>query len=315
MPPRRLLLHILLFLCTLVTTTIAGTLWLNRLDFLDPANLVLGLPYSLLLLLMLTSHEFGHYFAARYHKLDVTLPYYIPFPSFEYGWLFNPFGTLGAVIRLKSPMPSRKVLFDVGAAGPIAGFVVTLAILIIGFATLPPREYIYTIHPEYADMETWPDGGWQFGKSILFVAVGQIFSPEGSFIPPMNEVYHYPLLCVGWFGLLVTAINLIPFGPLDGGHISYAMFGHQHFVIGRIAFAAMVVLGLLGFLPLLGVDIRIGGVAWLVWALAILLLTRVFRFQRGTLDDETPLDPIRRSLGWSCYGIFLLSFMPNPIIV
>src|SRR5262249_53972272 len=153
---------------------------------------------------------------------DVTLPFFIPVPPFT----INPFGTMGAVIRIKSPWTSKRSLFDIGIAGPLAGLIVTIIILAVGMATLPGKEYLYTVHPDYRTMAKLPSDGFTLGSSLFFSWVRHL-APHGAFVPPMNEIYHYPFLCVGWFGLFVTALNLIPVGQLDGGHILYALVG-QH---------------------------------------------------------------------------------------
>jgi membrane-associated protease RseP (regulator of RpoE activity) len=300
-----------LFAAAFVTTTLAGVAWLLK-NPLELTNFPSGLPYSVLLLLMLGTHEFGHYFAARRHGVDVTLPYFLPFPSIAELSLLNPFGTLGAVIRLRSGLHSRRVLFDIGSAGPLAGFAVSLIILVIGFTTLPPREYLYTIHPEYAQLASIPTGGWTFGSTLIYEGVAAVFAPAGAFVPPMNEIYHYPFLCVGWFGLLVTAINLIPVGQLDGGHIIYAMFGTGYHRIAQTALIVLSVLGLSGFLPLLGVPFPYGYPGWLFWAFLLIFFSRVLKLNRPPLIDETPLDSRRTALGWLCILIFIGSFSLVP---
>jgi membrane-associated protease RseP (regulator of RpoE activity) len=300
-----------LFILAFITTTLAGVQWLN-LDALELTNFGSGITYALLLTSMLAAHEFGHYFAARIHHVSVTLPYFLPFPSVSALALLNPFGTLGAVIRMRSAIPSRKVLFDIGAAGPICGFIVSLGILIYGFITLPSIEYLYGIHPEYARLETIPEGGWVFGHNLILVAVSGLFAPSGAFIPPMNEIYHYPFLCVGWFGMLVTAINLIPVGQLDGGHISYAMFGRGYHRVAQVALVTLALLGLAGFLPGLGIDFAYGYTGWLFWAMILMLFSRVMKLNRPALEDETPLDPTRMMLGWLCVLIFVCSFSLTP---
>ncbi len=304
--------HLLLFGLTFLTTTLAGVQWLNN-NPLELRNFPMGLTYSILILLMLGSHEFGHYFAARIHRVATTLPFFIPFPSFLP--LVVPFGTMGAVIRVRSAIPSRKVLFDIGAAGPIAGFVVSLLILVIGFITLPPREYLYMIHPEYAQMAVVPEGGIRFGETILFTALAEIFAPAGSFLPPMNEVYHYPFLCVGWFGLFVTSMNMIPIGQLDGGHISFAMFGIRYHAIGQASLVILVILGLLGFLPAIGIDFPYGWTGWLFWAVILIFFIRGKNLGRAPVLDETPLDPTRQMIGWLCYAMLLSSFSLAPFTV
>ena len=180
--------------------------------------------YSILLLAVLGSHELGHYLAARIHNVESTLPYFLPFPP-HYGLM--PFGTLGAVIRIRSEIRTRRALFDIGVSGPIAGFTTTLVILAIGFATLPNMEYLYGIHPQYRTMTSLPTGGLTFGSSLGYSIMAFLFAPTGAFVPPMNEIYHYPFLCVGWFGLFLTALNLIPVAQLDGGHILKASIGNR----------------------------------------------------------------------------------------
>jgi membrane-associated protease RseP (regulator of RpoE activity) len=223
-----------------------------------------------------------------------------------------PFGTLGAVIRLKSEVPSRKALFDIGAAGPISGFIVSLIILIIGFRTLPPIEYLYQIHPEYAHLSSIPESGLTFGRTLLYTGIEKFVAPAGAFIPPMNEIYHYPFLCVGWFGLLVTAMNLLPIGQLDGGHISFALFGLSYHRIAQVTLVSLVLLGTLGFLPLFGISLSFGWTGWLMWAIMLILFMRG-RLHRPPVQDDTPLDSTRTLLGWLCFAIFICSFSLVPI--
>jgi len=302
-------IHGSLFLLTFVSTALAGVQWLNR-DPFELSNFHLGLPYSLLLLLFLSSHELGHYFAARLNNVSASPPYFVPFPSFLG---IAPFGTLGAVIRLREKVPSRRVLLRIGATGPIAGFVVTTVILAIGFLTLPEKEFLYQIHPEYVHASTIPDGGLTFGKNLLFILLENIVPPSGAFIPPMNEVYHYPLLCVGWFGGFVTSLNLIPVGQLDGGHILKSTILNGADTIQTIATIALFVLGGLGLLPILGIDLHIGWSGWLVWA-TILLLMRS-KSTSSAEGDEFQSRPDSRRLVASlwCAVIFVLTFTPTPI--
>jgi membrane-associated protease RseP (regulator of RpoE activity) len=307
-PWKMYLTHLILFVLTFLTTTLAGVQWLNA-DPLELANFPLGLTYAVLILLMLSAHEFGHYFAARYHGVPTTLPFYLPFPGL---FAIVNFGTFGAVIRIRSSIPSRKVLFDIGAAGPIAGFVASMVILIYGFATIPPIEYLYSIHPEYSQMVTIPEGGLRFGNSLLFSALTDLAPPPGAFVPPMNEVYHYPFLCVGWFGLFVTAFNLVPIGQLDGGHISYAMFGNTYHKIAQVALVGLVLLGLAAFLPMVGVDPGVGWFGYLFGALILILLLKAKRLKRPPIADDTPLDPVRLWIGWACFAMFILCFAPTP---
>lgn len=297
-------LHALLFLATLFTTTLAGVQWVNK-DPTELGNFALGLPYSLSLLAILSAHEFGHFFAAKYHRVKTTLPYYIPIPPF----LLNPFGTMGAVIRIRSPIATKKALFDIGIAGPLAGLVPTVVILLLGFLTLPPREYLYSIHPEYRALEQIPSVGLTFGHSALFWVLSKTFNTVG-FVPPMNEIYHYPFLCVGWFGLFITALNLIPVGQLDGGHILYALIGRRQGAIARAFFFILIFIGLTSFLPLFGRNIQIGTAGWLLWA-AILYF--IIKLNHPEIDELSELDGTRRSLGWFTFVVFLVTFPPIPL--
>ena len=306
---RRIIVHGGLFLLTFLTTTLAGVQWLNK-DFLELTNFTLGIQYSLLLLLMLGSHEFGHYIAAKIHNVDATLPFFLPFPSI-YGFLV-PFGTLGAVIRVRSAIPSRKATFDIGASGPIAGFLVSCAILIIGFHTLPGIDYLYSIHPEYAQMTTIPATGLTFGRSLIFTAIETTVAPAVTFVPPMNEIYHYPFLCVGWFGLFVTALNLIPIGQLDGGHVTFAMFGNRHHRIGQAALILLIVFGTSGILPFFGINFTYGWLGWLFWAILLAVFLRRTMHSRPPVEDMSTLDSTRLLIGWLCLFIFLLCLSPNP---
>jgi membrane-associated protease RseP (regulator of RpoE activity) len=296
---------------TFFTTTFAGVQWLNR-DPLELTNFASGLPYGILIIAMLLSHEMGHYLAAVRNKVAATLPYFLPFPSFLFFGFF-PFGTLGAVIRLQSSVTSRRALFDIGATGPIAGFVLSVVFLIIGFVTLPTIDYLYTIHPEYVGLDSIPAEGLTFGTSILYNLLAAVFSPKGAFIPPMNEIYHYPFLCVGWFGLFVTAMNLLPIGQLDGGHIIYSMFGQAYHRIAQGALIGLTVLGTLGFLPLLGIPFEFGWTGWLFWAVLLVFFMRGLRQNRPQIDDDSPLDTVRLVVGWVCVCIFFVSFSLAPL--
>lgn len=302
-----ILINIVLFIATFFTTTMAGVMFSNN-DPFQLNNFSLGLTYSILILIVISTHEFGHYFAARIHKVPVTLPYYIPFP-----FLFlNPFGTMGAVIRMKSRYYSRKALLDIGAAGPIAGWIASVIILIIGFMTLPPVNYLYEIHPEYSKTGI-PVSGLTFGYSILFWAFEKIFtSSPNVFMPPMNEFYHYPFLCVGWFGLLITSLNMLPVGQLDGGHISYAMFADKHKYVAYIIFGMLVIFGLIGLLPLAGYNYNFGSINWLIWAILIFFVIKI-KHPPVYSESEPPLDKRRMLIGWFTYFIFIVSFSPVPV--
>ncbi len=306
-------LHAGLFLITFFTTTLAGVDWIGK-DPLNLLNFAYGLTYSVSLLAILGSHEFGHFFYSLKHKVRATLPYFIPFP-FIPGML--NFGTLGAIIRTKTPVPSRKAVFDIGVSGPIVGFIVSVAVLIVGFTLLPSREHILQIHPNY-NFTTNSSGVLDglplaFGNTILFKILEIIFTnPHTQFVPPMTEIYNYPLLCTGWFGLFVTAMNLLPIGQLDGGHMIYAMFGRAHRKVARIFFYIILAIGILGLLPLVGVNIDFGWTGWLFWS-AILFF--VVKLDHPPVMDSTPLDKKRMIIGWLTILIFIVSFSPTPFTI
>jgi len=292
----RVWLNILLFVVTIFTTMTAGALLAGKDFFQDFSQILYGWKYSFAVLAILTSHEMGHYIAARWHRIRVTLPYYIPLflPGFH-------FGTMGAFIKLKSQIPNRKALLDVGVAGPLAGFVVSLVFLSVGYAILPNFEgivaYVETIHPW--DMQ----GGANIflGKSLLFSFFNDFI---GNGRLPMNEVYHFPFIFAGWIGILVTAINLIPIGQLDGGHILYSLIGNKARRVGLISFFALFILNIYLLVEFLSA-------IWLLWIILILILIR-FRHP-PTLNDYIELTPLRRFLGWLCLFIFAICFIPMPL--
>lgn len=232
-----------MFLVTLTTTTLAGTEWqFNRYLGLEQSPItweyfVRGFAFSLPFLGILTVHEFGHYFTAKWHKVKVTLPYYLPL---WFGFLFIPsIGTMGAFIRIKEQVNSRKKYFDIGIAGPLAGFVIAVGVLFYGFTHLPPPEYIFEIHPEYQEYgldyaeKVYQDDTLSFkvGNNLLFAFFEQYVAPDKSRVPNHYELIHYPWLFAGYLALFFTALNLIPIGQLDGGHVLYGLVGnrwHRH---------------------------------------------------------------------------------------
>jgi membrane-associated protease RseP (regulator of RpoE activity) len=323
-------LHLGLFLLTFFTTTIAGVLWLNR-DPFELRNFYLGIPYSASILFILACHEFGHYFASRYHRVDATLPYFLPFPPVPILiQLFLNFGTFGAVIRTKSIVPSKKAMFDIGVAGPIAGFFASLLVLIYGFLHLPSPEFILAIHPDYdfaMNASASAHGiSLAFGNTLLFSGLQNLLThPSLQFVPPLSEIYHYPFLCTGWFGLFVTAMNLIPMGQFDGGHLIYSMFGNYHKRIAQISFYTLLALSipslsdsllrtLLGFVFKhdVGQIIPFAQYSWSAWFFWAMIALYVVRLYHPPVPDETPLDSRRMAIGWFCIVIFILSFSLNP---
>ena len=306
----RYLLHIALFVISFITCTMAGAQWTGH-DPFQIQDWSFGLTYASLILLFLGSHEFGHYFAARIHKVSATLPFFIPMPV-----ILSPFGTMGAVIRTRTQVPSRKIMFDIGVAGPIAGFIVCCGILLWGFTHLPTREMMYQIHPDYVLLPDIPTYGMTFGKTALYALCIKLFA-AGKWMPPMNEIYHFPFLCVGWFGMFVTSLNLMPVGQLDGGHLTFGMFGSKHLTISRTFFVIALVLGGLGMYDFAilngwmhGNPLWIGWSGWLFWALFIAV---VIKLKHPPVPDMTPLDARRKLVGWATILIFLLSFAPMGI--
>ena len=274
----------------LLAATLLSTLWIGALMGASElgldgipglGDLWLGLPYCLSLMTILGAHELGHYFAARYHKVPVSLPYFIPLP-------LPPIGTLGAFIRLKAPVTNKRALLDVGAAGPLAGLVFAVPILIYGLATSPVEPLPATYSLE--------------GNSVLYflakLAVkGQVL-PNGA-----EDVFLSQMAWAGWVGLLVTGLNLIPVGQLDGGHIAYALFGDR----ARLHYCPIVVT--LVVLALF-TGLTAGVWTWAVWAVLIFFMGRIYA---EPLDDVTQLDRRRRALAIISLVLFFLVFVPIPL--
>jgi membrane-associated protease RseP (regulator of RpoE activity) len=327
------LVNILLFILTFFTTTVSGVEWVNK-DPFELHNLGLGLQYAAALLFVLGCHEFGHYFAARYHNVETTLPFFIPWPSIP-GFLILNFGTLGAIIRTRSVVPSKKAMFDIGVAGPIAGFVACVIVLLIGFLNLPSKEYLLGIHPDFDfsinDVRTPGGISLAFGPTLFFNFMrGILTSPSLEFVPPMTEIYHYPFLCVGWFGLFVTAMNLIPVGQTDGGHVIYSMFGDRHKIVARYAWITLLILGLPSVLDAFLTSamryfkkepfdqiIPFAQYSWSGWLLWAGILYYVIKLYHPPVPDETPLGPGRIIVGWFALVIFVIcfSFLPFSVTV
>lgn len=267
--------------------------WINLFGSQISVEFVLdGLRYGASLLLFLGVHEFGHYFAARKHNVSTSLPYFIPFP-------WNGIGTFGAVIRIREQIPSMRKLFDIGTAGPMAGFVVALGVLIFGLATLPSLDYVADLYEHQAlkdfvrDYGAFPDrlDEIALGSSDYLLVVGQtplywMLSQFFTDVPPMWEMYHYPVLFAGWLGLFFTAVNLLPVGQLDGGHMLYALVGPKwHRRLARGFVLMLLVSGGIGFIDDIGPAISewtsvTGFLPWLILALVLLFyLQRIFKDQ------------------------------------
>ena len=251
---KRILFQVALFITTFITTTMAGAEWaygrsvfMEDYSWHDFAN---GFAFSVPLLAILTAHEFGHYFVAMYHKVKASLPYYIPLPPIPFF-----FGTMGAVIRLRSRPVSNVQNFDIGVAGPVAGFIVALVIMFYGFKTLPPPEHIFKFHPEYeqhgseyADIVYSPEYAKAHGP-VVDITIGTnllfwVFEKtvaDPSRVPNPHEIMHYPVLFACYLALFFTCLNLLPIGQLDGGHVVYGLFGYKiHRTIATVAFFALI---------------------------------------------------------------------------
>lgn len=272
-------LSIFLFVATVFSTLLVGATYAMQSPD-DTMQIWRGWPFSLSIMTILTAHELGHYFAARYHKVPVSPPYFIPLPFAQ----FSIIGTLGAFIRLKGRAQNKRVLLDIGAAGPLAGFIFALPILIYGLATSPVGP---TPNVPYL-LE---------GNSVLYFlakfAIFQQVLPGNGVDVSLNQV-----AWAGWVGLLVTALNLLPLGQLDGGHMAYVLFGTRARQFFWPVIIALVLLSILTF-----------SFTWTIW---ILILFYVGRIHAEPLDDVTPLDPRRRAIAIFTLALFFLTFPPIP---
>ncbi|MCC6167065.1 MAG: site-2 protease family protein [Caldilineaceae bacterium] len=297
----RVWINIVLFLLTVVSTLFVGSLYgpaaanaQSVWDLFRPANLLQGWPFSATLLSILAAHEFGHYFAARIHRVAVTLPYFIPMPI--------GFGTLGAFIQLKEPVLDRRKLFDIGIAGPLAGLIVALPLLFIGLSTSP-----VDVPPPGVIIQ-------REGNSLLYFYAKLIVFGKALPNPITGEdVFMNQVTFAAWIGLLVTALNLLPVSQLDGGHTVYALFGRTARYINLATLAIMAVLAVAGLEPLQAYFpalAEIGFPGWFVWLGLIVFV--LGPFHPPALDDITELDAKRRLLGYVVILIFIVTFVPVP---
>jgi len=302
--------NVILFSMTCVTMLLAGLGYVGApmFDALRTApSLALrffaGIPFAATLLAVLVVHEFGHYFAARYHGASVSLPYFVPAPPPILGYLLFglpigvPFGTLGAIILMRSPARDRNSLFDVAAAGPLAGLAVAFPAIVVGLTW----SSVVPIPPE---------GYSGFGDSLLTWGLAYL---RFGHIPPGHMLFTHPIVDAAWAGLLVTALNLIPVGQLDGGRIVYALFGRRHRTVGRATVFALLVLGVGAFLWSLrtGGDIILAigsSLNWFVWAGLISWLVGLHH--SPPLDDVSPLSWGRRAIGIACLILLVLMLPP-----
>lgn len=308
-------LHASLFALTVITTTLAGIVWVAPLletpdpplsrpvDYLlylphayagsvaalllyafsHPVLIVEGATFSISLLAILFSHEMGHYLACRYYGVDATLPYFIPAPP-----LFLA-GTFGAFIKIRSAIPSRRALFDIGLAGPLAGFVIALPFAVIGILTMQPAA------PQHSGMEI------VLNDPLLFRLIGKLAGVPLDPNSPPNPYY-----MAAWFGLLVTSLNLMPVGQLDGGHGTFAIFGQRaHKVLGRVAFVTMAILAVLGF-------VWHGSPSGFLYAVLLGIMLKVRHPQPAVME---PLGTKRIAIAIVTLIVFVLCFWPFPITI
>jgi membrane-associated protease RseP (regulator of RpoE activity) len=306
-PPTKVSTPIILFILTVFSVMLAGVQpegiipegTVAQILFLLK-NILTGWPFALSLLSILLAHEFGHYLMSRYHKTPATLPYFIPFP-------FSPLGTMGAAILMRGIPKNKRVLFDIGVAGPLAGLVVAIPVLFIGLS-------MSTTSTLLASPNGFLEGNSLFYLIAKYISFGQWlpapaaphgilywlqFFFTGSPIPfGGQDVLISNVAFAGWAGLLVTALNLIPAGTLDGGHVIYALFGE------KASKAFPYILGLLAVLGLFWTG-------WWIWAVLLLWLGRV---HAEPLDQITPLDTSRRLLAVLVIILFILTFSPVPFM-
>ncbi len=289
-PRHRYWLHLLLLLLTLVTTAVVGeglsrsfqqgtpfdfeqdTLGYQRLLH-QPSSLLAGMPFALTLLTILMAHEMGHFLAARYYGVDVTLPFFLPAPTL--------IGTLGAFIKIRSPILSKKVLFDIGVAGPLAGFAVLVWPLAIGVSLSHVQPGIVS------------QGDLIFGTPLLMRLFEVVLLPGVA----AADISLHPMARAAWAGLLATALNLLPIGQLDGGHILYSFLGEKTKILSRIFVAVLVPMGFLF------------AYSWLIWAGLLFF----FGLRHPSIVDPTPVGRVRSWLGVLALAILILSFTPAPV--
>ena len=278
-------LPIALFLITVFTTLWAGAYQTNTNQFLgawqfllnEPAALLKGVPFAVTLLGILVTHEFGHYILSRIHRVPASLPLFIPGPP-------HFIGTFGAIIRMRGPILNRKALFDIGVAGPIAGFVVAVVALVIGLrlSKVVVNEATYGLH---------------LGEPLLLQFMSWLVMGP---LPDGYDVVLHPVGFAAWFGLFVTSLNLIPIGQLDGGHVAYALWGRSQRIMALAIVPTLVVLGFFGW-P-----------GWFLWAGMASMLGIG---HPPVLDPEAALGRTRIWVGWGALAIFVLTFAPIPFSV
>ena len=266
-----------LFILTIVTTLFAGAFLAGANPLQHPRDITRGISFSFTLMLILLSHELGHYLAARYYGVDASLPYFIPAPPY----LFL-LGTFGAFIRMRSPILYKNALFDIAVAGPIAGFVLSCAALAVG---IPLSEVINSSPEPHA---------LSIGSSPIFYFFVHQFI--GS-LPQGYDIDFHPIAFAGWLGLFVTSLNLLPIGQLDGGHLIYAISGRRHRLISILTIILLIVIGFLGW-P-----------GWWIWGL---LGAFIGLGHPPLADQEIRLNKARIFIAWASLFIFIGTFIPVP---
>jgi membrane-associated protease RseP (regulator of RpoE activity) len=272
----RPVVNLLLFLATVATVMLGGALQEGYDPFADPPTaLVRGIPFACALLGILVTHEAAHFFAARAHGMKATLPYFIPMP-------LSPVGTFGAVIKMETPIKDRKALLDVGLSGPLAGLVVSLVVLVVGL--------------RYSEVTAFVPGPslMPLGTGLLVDWITEaVLGP----LPDNLVVILHPIALAGWFGIFITAINLIPVSQLDGGHVGYAFFGSAHRFVAALVFVGMLALALFS-------------TWWLVWAALVYFLGGLRH--PPPLNDITPLDTKRKLLAILSFALLFVLGTPRP---
>jgi membrane-associated protease RseP (regulator of RpoE activity) len=297
--PQRVGVNVLLFVLTCLSTLIAGAGYAGSPTFdafrssITGTLFISGVPFAATLMAILVVHEFGHYFSARYYRASVSLPYFIPAPP------PFPFGTLGAIIRMRSPARDRNALFDIAAAGPLAGLLVAIPAFVLGL------QWSNVVPVPAVTYEAFGQSG--LTQLLVYLRFGSL--PEGTM------VYTHPMADAAWVGFFVTALNLFPVGQLDGGRIAYALFGRYHALIGKITIIGTVLLGLAA----MAVNVLVWGgtfaasLNWFVWAALVFFLVGVHH--GPPVDEVSPLSPDRRVVGVVCLILFVLLIPPIPIHV
>ncbi|MDA8168491.1 MAG: site-2 protease family protein [Nitrospiraceae bacterium] len=269
-------IHVLLFVLTVISTLVAGAVQKGINPLKEPSRIYEGIPFSAALIIILLSHELSHFFTSKKHHTEATLPYFIPAPTL--------IGTFGAVIKMKSPILSRRALIDIGASGPVMGFIFSIIASVVGL-----------LHSRVAAVPQ--GGGIVLGDSLIFYVLSK--SVIGT-VPAGRELVLNPIAFAGWIGFFVTSLNLLPVGQLDGGHVAYAFLGPLHRFTSALVVAVLAVLGLFFWK------------GWLIWAALMLVLglrhPPVYSWER-------PLDRGRKYMGILSLVIFIVTFTPMPFDV